>query len=60
MFCCGPGALSYTAVYNVLNFPVGVVPVTEVTAEDEDQLKCYTGNFGDIWDKTFVKVNMTS
>ncbi|KAF4078821.1 hypothetical protein AMELA_G00185860 [Ameiurus melas] len=48
-------ALSYTALYNVLNFPAGVVPVTEVTAEDEDQLKHYRGNFGDIWDKTFVE-----
>ncbi|KAF5897062.1 vitamin D3 hydroxylase-associated protein-like, partial [Clarias magur] len=47
--------LTYTALYNVLNFPVGVVPVTAVTAEDEDQLKDYRGNFGDIWDKTFVK-----
>ncbi|KAK3556644.1 hypothetical protein QTP70_011294 [Hemibagrus guttatus] len=52
----GPAcALSYTALYNVLNFPVGVVPVTEVTEEDEDQLKNYRGNFGDIWDKTFIK-----
>ncbi|XP_060723404.1 fatty-acid amide hydrolase 1-like [Tachysurus vachellii] len=48
-------ALSYTALYNVLNFPVGVVPVTQVTAEDEDQMKHYTGNYGDICDKTFVK-----
>ncbi|XP_026801453.3 fatty-acid amide hydrolase 1 [Pangasianodon hypophthalmus] len=48
-------ALSYTALYNVLNFPVGVVPVTEVTAEDEDELKHYRGNFGDVWDKIFVK-----
>ncbi|KAG7326171.1 hypothetical protein KOW79_009572 [Hemibagrus wyckioides] len=48
-------ALSYTALYNVLNFPVGVVPVTEVTAEDEAQLKHYTGNYRDVWDKTFVK-----
>ncbi|XP_058258481.1 fatty-acid amide hydrolase 1-like isoform X2 [Hemibagrus wyckioides] len=48
-------ALSYNALYNVLNFPVGVVPVTKVTDEDEDQLKNYRGNFGDVWDKTFVK-----
>ncbi|XP_053539823.1 fatty-acid amide hydrolase 1 isoform X1 [Ictalurus punctatus] len=48
-------ALSYTALYNVLNFPAGVVPVTEVTAEDEDQLKHYRGYFGDGWDKTFVE-----
>ncbi|KAI5620999.1 fatty-acid amide hydrolase 1 [Silurus asotus] len=49
------GALSYTAPFNVLNFPAGVVPVTKVTAEDEDELKHYKGNFGDIWDRTFVK-----
>ncbi|KAK2858264.1 hypothetical protein Q7C36_006183 [Tachysurus vachellii] len=48
-------ALTYTALYNVLNFPVGVVPVTEVTDEDEEQLKHYTGNYGDLWDKTFIK-----
>lgn len=56
--CVCAGAVTYTAVYNVFNFPAGVVPVTEVTAEDEDQLKNYRGNFGDIWDKTFVMVNM--
>ncbi|XP_062852597.1 fatty-acid amide hydrolase 1 [Trichomycterus rosablanca] len=48
-------ALSCTALYNVLNFPVGSVPVTEVTVEDEEQLDHYKGNFGDIWDKVFVK-----
>ncbi|GAA6086240.1 vitamin D3 hydroxylase-associated protein-like [Tachysurus ichikawai] len=48
-------ALTYTALYNVLNFPVGVVPVTEVTDEDEEQLKHYTGNYGDVWDMTFIK-----
>lgn len=48
-------ALSCTALYNVLNFPAGVVTVTEVTAEDEDQLKHYRGYFGDAGDKTFVE-----
>ncbi|XP_026999164.2 vitamin D3 hydroxylase-associated protein-like [Tachysurus fulvidraco] len=48
-------ALTYTALYNVLNFPVGVVPVTVVTDEDEEELKHYTGNYGDVWDKTFIK-----
>ncbi|KAF5897060.1 vitamin D3 hydroxylase-associated protein-like, partial [Clarias magur] len=48
-------ALTYTSLYNMLNFPVGVVPVTEVTAEDEDQLQDFRGNFGDLFDKTFVK-----
>ncbi|KAM9482519.1 vitamin D3 hydroxylase-associated protein-like isoform 1-T2 [Clarias gariepinus] len=47
--------LTYTSLYNMLNFPVGVVPVTKVTAEDEDQLKDFRGNFGDLWDKKFVK-----
>jgi hypothetical protein len=31
--------LAYTAVYNALNFPAGTVPVTNVTAEDEDKLE---------------------
>ncbi|XP_053492952.1 vitamin D3 hydroxylase-associated protein [Ictalurus furcatus] len=48
-------ALSYTALYNVLNFPAGVVPVTEVTAEDEDQLNHYSRYFGDAGDKTFFE-----
>ncbi|XP_072540070.1 fatty-acid amide hydrolase 1 [Salminus brasiliensis] len=54
---CGKltSALSYTALYNLLNFPAGVVPVTTVTDEDEAQLSEYRGNFGDIWDKLFVK-----
>lgn len=46
-------------LYNMLDLPVAVVTVTEVTAEDEDQLKHYRGNFGDVWDTTFVTVNMT-
>jgi fatty acid amide hydrolase len=32
-------ACSYTAVYNLLNFPAGVVPVTRQTAEDEANLE---------------------
>uniref|UniRef100_A0AAR2L810 Fatty-acid amide hydrolase 1 n=1 Tax=Pygocentrus nattereri TaxID=42514 RepID=A0AAR2L810_PYGNA len=54
---CGKltSALSYTILYNLLNFPVGTVPVTTVTAEDEAKLSHYRGNFGDIWDKLFVK-----
>ncbi|KAL7891123.1 hypothetical protein AOLI_G00005990 [Acnodon oligacanthus] len=54
---CGKltSALSNTMLYNLLNFPVGVVPVTTVTAEDEAKLSHYSGNFGDLWDKLFVK-----
>ncbi|XP_063057510.1 fatty-acid amide hydrolase 1 isoform X2 [Engraulis encrasicolus] len=54
---CGKltSALSYTILYNLLNFPVGVVPVSTVTPDDEAQLDNYKGNFGDPWDKLFVK-----
>ncbi|XP_007944911.1 fatty-acid amide hydrolase 1 [Orycteropus afer afer] len=44
------GAVSYTMLYNCLNFPAGVVPVTTVTAEDEAGMEDYKGYFGDIWD----------
>ncbi|XP_061040251.1 fatty-acid amide hydrolase 1 isoform X2 [Eubalaena glacialis] len=49
------GAVSYTLLYNCLDFPAGVVPVTTVTAEDEAQMEHYKGYFGDIWDKTLQK-----
>ena len=39
--CCVSGAVSYTLLYNCLDFPAGVVPVTTVTAEDEAQLQLY-------------------
>ncbi|KAM9130314.1 vitamin D3 hydroxylase-associated protein-like [Pangshura tecta] len=43
-------ATSYTNLYNVLNFPAGVVPVSAVTEADEE-LKNYKGHYGDPWDK---------
>ncbi|XP_058159620.1 fatty-acid amide hydrolase 1 isoform X2 [Dasypus novemcinctus] len=49
------GAVSYTMLYNCLDFPAGVVPVTTVTAEDEAQLEHYKGYFGDFWDKVLHK-----
>nr|XP_014429314.1 fatty-acid amide hydrolase 1 [Pelodiscus sinensis] len=48
-------AASYTILYNYLDFPAGVVPVTTVTEEDEDELKNYRGHYNDWWDKLFVK-----
>ncbi|XP_061680684.1 fatty-acid amide hydrolase 1 [Syngnathoides biaculeatus] len=56
-FYCGrlPFPLFYTAIYNLLNFPAGVVPVTTVTAEDEEELRNYKGLFQDFWDKLFKK-----
>ncbi|XP_071011633.1 vitamin D3 hydroxylase-associated protein-like [Oncorhynchus clarkii lewisi] len=48
-------AVSYTIMYNLLNFPAGVVPVSTVTAEDEEELRHYKGNYGDLWDKLYRK-----
>lgn len=55
---CVSGAVSYTLLYNCLDFPAGVVPVTTVTAEDEAQMEHYKGYFGDIWDKVVQKVSV--
>uniref|UniRef100_A0ABM5G7Q3 Vitamin D3 hydroxylase-associated protein-like n=1 Tax=Pogona vitticeps TaxID=103695 RepID=A0ABM5G7Q3_9SAUR len=44
-------ATSYTNLYNVLNFPAGIVPVSTVTKADEEELKHYRGHYGDPWDK---------
>lgn len=54
--CCVPGAISYTVLYNCLDFPAGVVPVTTVTSEDDAQMEHYRGYFGDIWDSILKKV----
>ncbi|XP_053325975.1 vitamin D3 hydroxylase-associated protein-like [Spea bombifrons] len=48
-------AVSYTILYNVVDFPVGVVPVTTVTQEDEEDLKNYDGHYKDFWDKLLKK-----
>ncbi|XP_061593608.1 vitamin D3 hydroxylase-associated protein-like [Cololabis saira] len=52
---CGQltSVLSFTMLYNVLNFPAGVVPVSTVTVEDEEELKHFKGNYQDTWDKLF-------
>lgn len=46
-------------IYNLLNFPAGVVPVSTVTAEDEEQLEQYKGNYQDRFDRLFKKVNVS-
>lgn len=46
---------SYTGLYNLLNFPVGVLPVTTVTQQDEEELAFYKGYYGDSFDKNFQK-----
>ncbi|XP_056410650.1 fatty-acid amide hydrolase 1-like [Hyla sarda] len=48
-------AVSYTILYNLLDFPAGVLPVTTVTSEDEEALKKYEGHYKDPWDKLLKK-----
>ncbi|XP_078527818.1 vitamin D3 hydroxylase-associated protein-like [Lissotriton helveticus] len=48
-------AVSYTILYNLLDFPAGVVPATLVTTKDEEELKHYKGHYQDPWDKLFPK-----
>ncbi|XP_043554917.1 fatty-acid amide hydrolase 1 isoform X1 [Chiloscyllium plagiosum] len=46
---------SYKIIFNLLNFPAGVVPVSTVTEQDEEDLKSYVGYCNDLWDRTFKK-----
>ncbi|KAM8805807.1 vitamin D3 hydroxylase-associated protein-like [Eudromia elegans] len=48
-------ALCSTMLYNILNFPAGVVPVTVVTEADEEQLQLYSGYLDEPWDKGLKK-----
>ncbi|XP_070795689.1 fatty-acid amide hydrolase 1-like [Pituophis catenifer annectens] len=47
--------ISNTILYNYLDFPAGVVPVTTVTKEDEEELKSFKGHYNDLGDKLFAK-----
>ncbi|XP_068098639.1 vitamin D3 hydroxylase-associated protein-like [Hyperolius riggenbachi] len=47
------GCMVYTMLYNLMDFPAGVVPVGSVTEEDEEALKHYKGYWNDHWDKLF-------
>jgi len=51
-------AVSSTILYNLLNFPAGVVPVGTVTLEDELKLKEFKGNYQDMFDKKFKQVGL--
>ncbi|XP_072275361.1 fatty-acid amide hydrolase 1-like [Pyxicephalus adspersus] len=48
-------AASYTILYNLVDCPVGVLPVTAVTREDEEALRSYRGHHHDFWDKLLNK-----
>lgn len=43
-------------LYNFLNFPAGVVPVSTVTEADEEELKLYRGCCNDPWDRKLKQV----
>lgn len=51
---------SYKLIFNLLNFPAGVVPVGKVIEKDEDELKDYVGYYNDFWEKTFKKVGASN
>ncbi|XP_009637124.2 vitamin D3 hydroxylase-associated protein-like [Egretta garzetta] len=53
-------AISSTMLYNVLNFPAGVVPVSTVTEADEEELKLYRGCCDDPWDRTLKQDSASS
>lgn len=46
---------NYTVLYNLLNCPAGVVPVTKVTAYDVNKLQDYRGHYHDRWDAQVKK-----
>ncbi|XP_069616426.1 vitamin D3 hydroxylase-associated protein-like [Ranitomeya imitator] len=47
--------LSCTMLYNITQFPAGVIPFGSVTNEDEKKLKSYRGYNNDPWDKLYKK-----
>ncbi|KAJ8779572.1 hypothetical protein J1605_012456 [Eschrichtius robustus] len=51
------GSSSYLALYSILNFPAGVVPVTTVMLQDEEELAFYRGYYRDRSDKNFQEVS---
>ena len=48
--------MSYTVLYNLLNCPAGVVPVTQTTANDIASLCYYRGHYDDPWDEVVKRV----
>ena len=57
MICPFLAAGTYTAVYNFLDVPVGVVPVTKENEDDQTKLEEY--NHGDLVCKLVKKVEDT-
>ena len=47
------GAVVYTAIFNILDFVAGSLPITKVTEEDVSNMAEYTGQ--DLWHRTVKK-----
>ena len=45
-------------MYNVLDCPAGIVPITKVTQDDIDSLESYKGHYGDSFDKQVQNVSL--
>ncbi|CAK8674012.1 unnamed protein product [Clavelina lepadiformis] len=52
--------MSYTVLYNLLNYPGGVVPVTKVSHADIESLEDHQGHYGDPWDIVIKTMNKDS
>ncbi|XP_033761931.1 fatty-acid amide hydrolase 1-like [Pecten maximus] len=52
------GGVSYTIIYNVLDYPAGSIPVTKVTAEDEAKMADYPNKTA--YEKAIRKDNVGS
>lgn len=49
-------SMNYTILYNLLNCPAGVVPVTKVSEEDIKNVEYYESHYNDPWDAHIKKV----
>ncbi|XP_034049401.1 fatty-acid amide hydrolase 1-like [Thalassophryne amazonica] len=47
--------IAHTVIYNLLNFPAGVVTVSTVTPQDEEELRNYKGKYQNLKDKHFKR-----
>ena len=46
-----------TTMFNVLDCPAGVVPMTKVTRDDIESLDSYQGHYNDTYDKQIQNVS---
>jgi len=51
---------NYTTMFNVLDCPAGVVPMTKVTRDDIESLDSYQGHYNDTYDKQIQNASRES